>query len=213
MVGVSAFVLAGGQSSRMGADKAFLQIDGQPLVRRMVALAQSVAPGARIVGRAEKFHDYAEVVVDVFPDCGPLGGIHAALRASQADLNLVLAVDMPFLAPDFLRYLLEEAKAGSCALVTVPRVEGRWQPLCAIYRSAFADLAEQALRIGKYKIDPLFRQTELRTIDEAEFTKRGFDPAMFRNLNTPEDLQAAFPQAKQPVPARRIYDSERNDGN
>src|SRR5262249_26056936 len=136
MVGLSAFVLAGGHSSRMGADKAFLKIDGEILIRRMLGIAQAIAPHARIVGGAEKFRSYSDVVEDLFPGCGPLAGIHAALRASHAELNLVLAVDMPFVSPEFLRYLAQQAE-GSSALVTVPQAEGRWQPLCAIYRGTF----------------------------------------------------------------------------
>ncbi|HMK22062.1 MAG TPA: molybdenum cofactor guanylyltransferase [Terriglobales bacterium] len=190
MAGVCAFVLAGGQSSRMGADKAFLEVDGQPLVLRMLELARAVASDVRIVGSAEKFRGYAEVVEDVFAGCGPLAGIQAALRSSHSDLNLILAVDMPFVLPDFLRYLAERSEASG-AIVTVPRSEGRWQPLCAIYRSEFVEVAEASLREGKYKIDPLFDRVEVRSIEEAELAEQGFGTAMFRNLNTPEDLQAA----------------------
>jgi molybdenum cofactor guanylyltransferase len=190
-----AFVLAGGQSSRMGTDKTLLEIAGQPLIRRMLAIARTVAPTPRIVGSAEKFHRFAEVVEDVFPGCGPLAGIHAALRASHADLNLILAVDMPFVPPEFLRYLADQA-AASHALVTVPLAEGRWQPLCAMYRRAFADVAEQALREGKYKIDPLFQSVEVRSIEEGELVEHGFSSGIFRNLNTPEDVQAVLSEGK-----------------
>jgi molybdopterin-guanine dinucleotide biosynthesis protein A len=201
MLGVNAFVLAGGQSSRMGTDKAFLEVQGKPLVSQMLTLVRGVTPEVKIVGNAEKFRAYAEVVEDVFPGCGPLAGIHAALRASHVDLTLILAVDMPFVAPEFLSYLAHQASASS-ALVTVPCAEGRWQPLCAIYRSAFADVAEQSLRAGKYKIDPLFQQVVVRSIEEIELAQRGFDPAMFRNLNTREDLRTAFPGGKIAAPAR-----------
>lgn len=190
MAGVSAFVLAGGQSSRMGRDKAFLELDGQVLIRRMLELARAVAPGTRIVGNVEKFRAYAEVVDDEFPGCGPLAGIQAALRASEEELNLIVAVDMPFVAVEFLQYLVQQA-AASDALVTVPRAEGRWQPLCAVYRRAFADIAEQSLREGKYKIDPLFRRVKVLSIEEPELRERGFSPEMFRNLNTPEDWRSA----------------------
>jgi molybdenum cofactor guanylyltransferase len=193
----SAFVLAGGQSSRMGTDKALLEMAGPPLIRRMLAIAGSVAPPPRIVGSAEKFHRFAEVVEDVFPGCGPLAGIHAALRASHTDLNLILAVDMPFVPPEFLRYLAEQA-AASRALVTVPLAEGRWQPLCAMYRRAFADVAEPALREGKCKIDPLFRLVEVRSIEEGELAEHGFTSGIFRNLNTPEDVQAVLAGGSPP---------------
>ncbi len=190
MAGLSAFVLAGGHSTRMGADKALLEIDGQALIARMLAIARTIDREARIVGGASRLRDYGQVIDDRFAGCGPLGGIHAALRASQSECNLVLAVDMPFVPPEFLRYLADHAAARR-ALVTVPRVGERWQPLCAVYRLGFTGVAEQALKEGKYKIDILFRQVEVCTLEEGELEDQGFAPAIFRNLNTPEEAQAA----------------------
>ena len=196
MVGVSVFVLAGGQSSRMGSDKAFLELDGQTLIHRMLGLAQAVTPEPRIVGSASKFRAYAPIVEDVFSGCGPLAGIQAALRSSETELNVLLAVDMPFVAADLLRYLVQRAEASD-ALVTVPRAEGRWQPLCAVYRREFAEIAEQSLRDGEYKIDPLFRRVKVSSIEEDELREHGFPPEMFRNLNTPEDWRSAQVSAQR----------------
>jgi molybdopterin-guanine dinucleotide biosynthesis protein A len=189
---LTAFVLAGGQSSRMGTDKAFIELEGHTLLSRMLALARTVASDVRILGDEKKFGPYGDVVEDEFPNHGPLGGIHAALRVSATDLNLILAVDMPFVEVRFLQYLVHEATRSDAAVVTLARAAGGWQPLCAVYRKPFADLAEQALRQGKNKIDPLFRQVQLRILEEAELKKHGFSPAMFRNLNTPEELTQAM---------------------
>jgi molybdopterin-guanine dinucleotide biosynthesis protein A len=188
----------------MGTDKAWLEIAGQPLIRRMLAIAGSFAPAPKIVGSAEKFHRFAEVVEDVFAGCGPLAGIHAALRASHSDLNLILAVDMPFVPPEFLRYLADQA-AASRALATVPLAEGRWQPLCAMYRRAFAEVAERALREGKYKIDPLFRLVQTRSIEEGELAEHGFTSGIFRNLNTPDDVQAVLSEGKPYGTAKPVH--------
>ncbi len=185
------FVLAGGQSSRMGTDKAFVELEGRTLLTRTLALAQKVAEDVRILGSKEKFASFGSVVEDEFPNHGPLGGIHAALRASATDLNLILAVDMPFLEIRFLQYLLREAVRAEGAVVTVARAGGGWQPLCAAYRKRFAELAEPSLRQGKNKIDPLFRQIELRVVEETEIEQQGFSSIMFRNLNTPEELSGA----------------------
>lgn len=190
MVGVSAFVLAGGQSSRMGSDKAFLQLDGQKLIDRMLGIARTVGTDVRIVGPCGRFPGYADVIEDQFPGSGPLAGIHAALQASSANLSLIVAVDMPFVVAELLEFLVERA-SGSDALATVPRAEGRWQPLCAVYRREFAAVAEQSLREGKYKIDPLFRRVKVLSIEESELREQGFSSEMFRNLNTPEDWRAA----------------------
>jgi molybdopterin-guanine dinucleotide biosynthesis protein A len=187
----AAFVLAGGQSTRMVADKAFVPLEGRTLLDHALALANSVSSEVRIVGSREKFAALGEVVEDEFPQHGPLGGIHAALRASGSELNLMLAVDMPFVEVRFLEYLFQEADRHARAIVTIPRADGAWQTLCAVYRKPFADLAEQALRAGKNKIDPLFREITMCILDEPELTTQQFSPNMFRNLNTPEEIQQA----------------------
>jgi len=187
----AAFVLAGGQSTRMGADKAFMQLEGCTLLGHALALAKSVTSDVRIVGSPEKFAAFGEVVEDEFPQHGPLAGIHAALRASSSELNLMLAVDMPFVEVPFLEYLFQEAARHESAMVTIPRAAGAWQTLCAVYRKPFANLAEQALRQGKNKIDPLFRDIEMRIVEEHELTQQNFSPEMFRNLNTLEELKQA----------------------
>lgn len=186
----SVFVLAGGKSRRMGTDKAFVELAGRTLLERALELAGEVTPEVCIVGSAEKFARFGRVVEDEFPDHGPLGGIHAALRASTNDLNLILAVDLPLMEIRFLKYLVEEA-AASKAVVTVPRSGGEWQPLCAVYRKEFATVAESALREGRNKIDPLFGLVAVRVVDDEELGKGGFVTDIFRNLNTPEELSEA----------------------
>src|SRR5579862_800424 len=119
MDGINGFVLAGGQSTRMGADKAFLQLNGHTLLERALQTVSAVASAVWILGGREKFGVFGNVIEDEFPDHGPLGGIHAALRASHADLNLILAVDMPFVDARFLEYLVQRAGAKA-AVVTIP---------------------------------------------------------------------------------------------
>ena len=188
---LSAFILAGGQSTRMGTDKAFVALNGRTLLQRILDTARSVTPNVHIVGDLAKFSPFAPTIADIFPGCGPLAGIHAALRSSDTDLNLMLAVDLPFVPPALLQFLTTQAKASPAAVVTVPRTSQGWQPLCAIYRRSFVDLAEEALRNGHYKIDALFSATQVRAIDEDELQSAGFSPQLFRNLNTPQDLVAA----------------------
>src|SRR5438270_7356194 len=158
---LSAFVLAGGRSSRMGSDKAFLEINGQTLLARALQLATSVTDDAYIVGSRDKFQPLGATVEDIYSDRGPLGGIHAALSATKRELNLVLAVDLPFIEPKFLDSLVHLAKKDD-AVVTVPRAAGGLQPLCAVYRTEFRPVAEQALQAGRNKIDPLFQHVSVR---------------------------------------------------
>lgn len=186
---LTAFILAGGKSTRMGTDKAFVTLAGRTLLTHALEVARSVTSDVRIVGESAKFAPFAPVVEDIFAGCGPLGGIHAALCCSGADLNLMLALDLPFVSPALLQHLTDRAR-NSAALVTVPRSDTGWQPLCAVYRRDFAEKAESALRTGHYKIDALFDE-RTQGITEEELQAAGFSARVFRNLNTPEELSAA----------------------
>jgi molybdopterin-guanine dinucleotide biosynthesis protein A len=128
------------------------------------------------------------VLEDIFPGCGPLGGIHAALRSSNTDLNIILAVDTPFVSLPLLEFLISRARSSPAALVTVAQANGGLQPLCAVYRREFADAAEEALRAGHYKIGDLFDPAGTQVIGEEELGAAGFSPLIFRNLNTPDEL-------------------------
>lgn len=187
---LSAFILVGGRSSRMGRDKAAMQLNGRTLLDRALSLARSLTSTVFTVGAA---YD----VRDRYPGAGPLAGIHAALRASSTDLNLILAVDTPFLTSALLRFLVAEAER-STALATIPRSGGRLHSLCAVYRRAFADAAEQALSAGQNKIDALFSTVPVRLVEEPELLALDFTPEMFDNLNTPEDWQRAVARAGEP---------------
>jgi molybdopterin-guanine dinucleotide biosynthesis protein A len=192
---VTAFVLAGGKSARMGQEKAMLELDGRTLLEHALSLAGTVASETIIVGSRGEFERYGRMVEDVYPEQGPLAGIHAALWASPTDLNLILAVDTPFLEPRFLEYLLEQARQSG-AVVTVPRIAGGFHPLAAVYRRDFRHTAEQALQEGRNKIDELFAGVETRIIEAAELGKFAFAAAIFENLNTPEDLERARGRAR-----------------
>jgi molybdopterin-guanine dinucleotide biosynthesis protein A len=195
---ITAFVLAGGKSARMGSDKAFLKLAGHTLLASALDRARAVTPDVRIAGDLEKFAAFAPVIPDIYPARGPLGGIHAALSASTTDLNLILAVDLPFLELRFLNYLVTQAESAD-AVVTVPSAAGHLHPLCAVYRRAFLPAAERALAENRNKLDALFSEVPVRIISEAELSAAGFDVKIFRNLNTPEDWQQAqnrFPKNK-----------------
>ena len=199
---ITAFVLAGGKSTRMGADKTLLELKGRSLLGRALDLLRPLTPETIIVGERSKFARFGFVVEDVFRERGPLGGIHAALAATATEFNLILAVDLPFIEAGFLKYLLKKASTSS-AVITLPRTPSGWQPLCAVYRREFGIVAERSLLQGKNKIDALFPTVELQTIDEPEITKRGYSAAMFRNLNTPEEFALAKRQRTLEVKSPR----------
>jgi molybdopterin-guanine dinucleotide biosynthesis protein A len=189
---LAAFVLAGGKSSRMGRDKATLSLHGRTLLQHALSTLGEITENVSILGSPQIYGDQgAPVIPDIIPECGPLGGIHAALTHTRAAYNLIIAVDTPFLSANFLRFLASRAvEAG--AVITTPEIAGYTQPLCAVYSRQFLPIASNALKAGEYKIVPLFPRDKTLTISEAEMAQFAFTPEMFDNLNTPEDLERAL---------------------
>ena len=192
---VTAFVLAGGKSTRMGTDKALVMFGGRTLLDRALDTVRRISRDAFIAGDPGKYSVFARCIPDIFPQCGPLGAIHAALISSLTEFNLMLAVDLPFVTTELLQFLIDRARDSATADVTVPRADHGLQPLCAVYRRDFVLSAERALKASRYKIDLLFDPVSTQVIEEDALRAAGFSPQMFRNLNTPDDLAEAKEKA------------------
>jgi molybdopterin-guanine dinucleotide biosynthesis protein A len=192
---VTAFILTGGKSERMGQDKALLRLpSGSTLLENALAVASSVAAEVGVVGPRQRYGTYAwagEIVEDIFPDQGPLGGIHAALSVTKTEWNIFIAVDIPQVSPELLRWMLKEAHEGG-RQVTIASVAGGLQPLCGIYRKSFKDRAEDSLNRGQNKVAASFDSASLRVLTEEEIRTAGFSPELFQNVNTPEDFKRVF---------------------
>jgi molybdopterin-guanine dinucleotide biosynthesis protein A len=187
---LTGFVLAGGKSTRMGQDKAAVTLNGRTLLEHTLAALREVCGDVAILGKPALYGTLGPVYEDIFPDCGPLSGIQAALTNSQTKFNLIIAVDTPFLSPAFLSYMAERAIATD-SVITTPEINGYTQPLCTVYSRDFLPIAEQALRSGNYKIVPLFPKDKTLVIHEPELRQFAFAADMFENLNTPDDLARA----------------------
>lgn len=196
----TAFILAGGQSSRMGSDKAALVYEGETLLKRSLDVACKACDRVLICGLRARYGSFGEVIEDIEPGRGPLSGIHAALHTTQTELNLILSVDMPLMDSGFLRWLLQQARAGE-QLITAPEALGELQPLCAVYRRQVFSDVDGALAAQQYKVTALFRRAATRIIGEGEIEAAGFDTKIFTNVNTPEEygslMQAAVARAGQ----------------
>ncbi len=177
------FVLVGGKSSRMGKNKAFLQIRNGTLADSAAAAVLAAAGNVTLIGDPQTYaHLGYSVLPDTIADAGPLAGIHAALQAGT-DWNLVVACDMPALRPRFLRALLDRAENvnSDCLLPEGP--DGRLEPLCAVYHKRCLSHIHEALRRGVRKVtDGL---TGLRVHRDPVAVS-----GIFQNLNTPRDLES-----------------------
>jgi molybdenum cofactor guanylyltransferase len=165
----------------MGRDKALLEWQGARLIGRVADAVARAAGGVALIGDPAKYADLGYPVhADIFSGCGPLAGIHAALRATHADWNLVLACDMPEVEAGFLCDLLGRAQAADPDCLLPAGESGRPEPLCAVYHRRALPAIEQALESGIRKVlDGLagLRMNVLR-LDA---------PGPFRNINTPEE--------------------------
>lgn len=200
---MNGFILAGGQSTRMGRDKAWLEIEGRPLIQRAVETLRSLDLHPRICGSRPDLARFAAAIPDGFPGCGPLAGIEAALAVSDSELNLFCPVDVPSLPPAFLRWMIERAQSGR-AVATIPRFADRLQPLCAIYSRRLHEGLRNQLALRSFKVMAAVQaaaaaQGEAIDIFQVESVAAALPPGCwpsdpplrewFRNLNTPEEWE------------------------
>src|SRR5271154_1094376 len=196
-VSVAGFVLAGGQSSRMGADKGLLEIAGQSMIVRAARLVESVvnAP-AVVVGTPEKYRGLGlRAIADDWPGCGPLGGIATALRASSADWNLMVACDLPYLTREWLEYLLQRARDSDAEAVVpmnlTPENKRGAEPLCAVYHKGCEPSIRRALGQGVRKVTDGLAELRVELIEPKEWKGFDSDGLLFKNVNTPADYEQA----------------------
>lgn len=133
------FVLAGGKSSRMGADKFALQFNGETFLERAINTLKPVCKTVKIVlNQHQTIETNLEIVRDIYAERGALGGIHAALKNCETKLAIILAVDLPFVTTEAIEKLADFALSSNKYLATVPRqTDSRAQPLCAVYRTKY----------------------------------------------------------------------------
>ena len=143
--------MGGGESSRMGVDKGLLEIDEVAVIVRTARLVESVADSPCVVGGVELYRGLGlHAIVDDWPGAGPLGGIATALRASEAEWNLIVACDLPYLTRPWLEFLAQRAH-GSAADAVVPMNVRGAEPLCAMYRDALRASDSRSARSGNAK--------------------------------------------------------------
>ena len=174
----------------MGRNKAEIPWGGGTLLSHAVEQMRQVARKVSIVG-GEQESIGLETVRDELPGCGPLAGIHAALRSTSTEWNLVVAVDMPLVNTKILSFIAGKAMDDEAFAAAVPKIAGTLQPLCGMYSRSFLAEIDRALKDRQLSIHRLLEQVKTRIIEENEFVNGGFVPEMFLNVNTPEDLERA----------------------
>jgi molybdopterin-guanine dinucleotide biosynthesis protein A len=193
---MTAIILSGGQSTRMGRDKALVQIDGIPMIQRAVDLLNPQFEEVLIIGdRREAFpHLEAKVYPDHIPGLGALGGLYTGLRLSSFPYAFCVACDMPFLKSSLIDYLVDQA-GGFDAVV--PRTADGFQPLHAVYSKACVPAIEEIISQKRIRIFDFYPLVKVRFVEEMEFLSLDPLKESFINVNTPEELASL--QAKRTV--------------
>lgn len=185
------FVLVGGQSQRMGRDKARLELAGQPLFLRAVDLLRPYVTEVVLLGPADPFASFGlPVIPDRFPGRGPLEALRTGLESSSFPWNVFLACDLPFLPARFVEFLVRRALACSMEAV-VPQTADGWQPLCAAYHQRCLPAMERALAAGLAGIIDVLPRLRVKVVEAQELARHGFAAQMFKNVNTEQDWETA----------------------
>ena len=184
---MNAIILAGGKSSRMGFDKAFIKLKGRPLIERQIKVLKSIFQKIIIV--TNKPNDYkfkrVKAVKDIMAGRGALSGIYTGLIASDSFYNFVIACDMPNLNLKLIKYMLRQKGAFD---VVVPHIKKGYETLFAIYSKdcimpIYKTIISENLRIRNF-----FKKVNVREIKEDDVKRFGSPNILFMNINTPSDL-------------------------
>jgi molybdenum cofactor guanylyltransferase len=208
---VEAFLLAGGKSSRMGRDKALLELSGAPMIRRTADLLTALVAKTTLVISANQSDNLGATnpystfglptLTDSWPSFGPLGGIATALANTQSKWCLMLACDMPFLTKEWLTFLLGHSAQSETDTplkidAIVPETNRGLEPLCAIYRASCAPILAAMLDRGVRKVTDALADLSMHRIPENEWRQFSPDGNLFGNLNTWQDYLAAQQRLK-----------------
>ncbi len=177
------FVLVGGASRRMGRDKALLPLGDLTMVEQIAARVSAAAGNVTLIGSPQKYgHLGLAVIADEIENCGPLGGLYTALRHTEADWNILVACDMPDVTEAFLRQLIGAAEASGADCL-VPEIDGKIDPLCAVYHRRLLAATESAIHRKLFKM-----QDFVSTLRTSYW--RVTDPEPLLNVNTPAEWSA-----------------------
>ncbi len=186
---VTGIILAGGKSSRMGADKGFQELCGKPLVHFAIEALSGLCSSIIISSSSEAYRVLGyKVVADVFPGIGPMGGIYSALKQSKTEKNLILSCDLPFVTQELISYILKRSEGFQ---VAVPWQGGQhYEPLCGFYHLSTLEQISAFIQNNNYKLPDLFEEININRLtisNKLVFYK----DSLFLNVNSKHDLATA----------------------
>jgi molybdenum cofactor guanylyltransferase len=186
MMNFTSIILAGGQSLRMGTDKALISYHGRPLIMYSIGLALSFSDNILICSNQEELLNLGfPVVKDVFPVMAPLAGIHAGLKSSKTDWNLVLTCDMPNIPKQLVEYLQEDLDEK--VELVLPAHDRYFEPLCGFYHRKLIPVIEKNILENRLSPLDLLEQVQ-NSIKQMNGIPEGEIAFIFKNVNSRDDL-------------------------
>ncbi len=184
---VTGVILAGGKSSRFGANKALAVLDGSRLIEHPATTLQTIFAKLLLVTNTPEEYNFLgwPMTKDRFPGAGPLGGIHAALKSAHTAHIFVAACDMPLLQPTLIRFLCKQREDWDAVL---PWTTKGPEPLCAVYAKSILPLIEKALESDELRVKNILKDMRIRRVTTAELAAMNAAPETFTNINRQDDL-------------------------
>lgn len=176
---IPAYILCGGRSSRMGQDKGLVTLQEVEFILHIIKTLKNITDSALLVTQNKKYRRFGlPVVQDVYPEKGPLGGIHAALQHTQESQILVFSCDIPLLKS----YVIEELlRFKNSADIVFAKTEKQWHPLIGIYAKGLLSDVEENINQNKLRLIDFIKEHKYKAVNFK-------DDAAFTNINTPEIL-------------------------
>jgi molybdopterin-guanine dinucleotide biosynthesis protein A len=188
---MAGFILVGGASSRMGTHKAALLLEGRSFVQRIAEELLAVTDSVTLIGKhSGKVELNLPSAPDVYENWGALGGVHAALFASQSPWSVIVACDLPFVTAGLFARLA--ALRDDFEAVAAIQKDGRPQPLAALYRNdPCLERADQLIKSGERRPIALLQSVRTRWTAFSELEELPGSEHFFDNINTPQDYEQA----------------------
>jgi molybdopterin-guanine dinucleotide biosynthesis protein A len=186
---ISGIILAGGKSARMGQNKAFIEIEGIPIIHRIHSLFETLFEETIIVtNQKDLFQNFtSRVVVDIIPNRGVLGGLYTGLTYSIFHYSFFVACDMPFLNGRLIEFLTDQIRDRED--VVVPKTKDGLQPLHAIYSKNCLGPIKELIDTEQFKAIDFYPMVKVRVVEEEMFLDLDLKRESFINVNTPAELQ------------------------
>jgi molybdopterin-guanine dinucleotide biosynthesis protein A len=184
---MTGIILSGGKSLRMGENKAFIQVEGIPIIKKIHNLFRELFQEIIIVtNQKELFTDFnSRIFSDLIPDRGVLGGLYTGIFFSTFSYSFCVACDMPFIKKTVVQYLIEKTEGYD---VIVPKTSDGLQPLHAIYSKNCLNAITKVMEKGNYKILDFYEMVKIKIVEEDDFILLDPYRESFINVNTPEEL-------------------------